>query len=372
MKDFYHGYTALSCEKGRAFFAGANTGRGFVGSYRALFPEGERLQRIYIIKGGAGTGKSTLMKKAAATAEKQGFPVEYYYCGSDPDSLDAVALDGRIVVADGTSPHTLDMKYPGACSSMIDVSRFWDEKALEEQRDSIIAYSERKAERYRAAYQYLRAAEILERELSKTVADALKMEKIRAWAERTAKKLCVGEARKALSNNPSSKSVYVGAITMKGLFSFDSYAKDAKHIYRICDRYGGSSFLLDALTRAFSARGMSSVRACAPINDKICGLYLPDIECWFTTEAPSENEEETTVNMRRFIDRETLASTKGRIRLALQCAESMLTEAASLLKEAGEQHFALEKIYSSSMDFRSLNRYENQILAEISGKLTTG
>ena len=55
-------------------FAGANTGRGFVSFYDTIFPEDE-LDGLYIIKGGAGTGKSTFMKKLGTLALKNGYKV---------------------------------------------------------------------------------------------------------------------------------------------------------------------------------------------------------------------------------------------------------------------------------------------------------
>ena len=42
------------------FFLGGNTGSGFAGYYTG---ERERADRVFLIKGGPGTGKSSLMKK---------------------------------------------------------------------------------------------------------------------------------------------------------------------------------------------------------------------------------------------------------------------------------------------------------------------
>lgn len=45
----------------------------------------------FILKGGAGTGKSSLMKKIAAEFEPTE-DVTRFYCSSDPASLDAIVL----------------------------------------------------------------------------------------------------------------------------------------------------------------------------------------------------------------------------------------------------------------------------------------
>ena len=65
------------------FFIGANTARGFVNDADDIF---SGLKKLYILKGGPGTGKSTWMKRAAEKAEKAGYPVERYFCSSDSSS----------------------------------------------------------------------------------------------------------------------------------------------------------------------------------------------------------------------------------------------------------------------------------------------
>ncbi|MBQ9980399.1 MAG: hypothetical protein IJP23_05020 [Oscillospiraceae bacterium] len=87
------------------YFFGANSGAGFypLTDYVVDFAN---LNRVYLLKGGAGCGKSTFMKKVAAAAEAAGERVEYYRCSSDPDSLDAIKIPGRkAVIADATPPH---------------------------------------------------------------------------------------------------------------------------------------------------------------------------------------------------------------------------------------------------------------------------
>ncbi|MBQ4120809.1 MAG: hypothetical protein IJD35_02210, partial [Clostridia bacterium] len=51
-----------------SYFAALNSHRGFCSYFPVLFAP----YRRYIIKGGPGCGKSTLMKKIAQTAEEKG------------------------------------------------------------------------------------------------------------------------------------------------------------------------------------------------------------------------------------------------------------------------------------------------------------
>lgn len=73
------------------FFLGGNTPEGFV----SLFDEITGLYKdyvSYVIKGGPGTGKSTMMKKCASEARAFEPYLERIHCSSDPNSLDAVNL----------------------------------------------------------------------------------------------------------------------------------------------------------------------------------------------------------------------------------------------------------------------------------------
>ena len=61
------------------YFLGANSPAGFYSLYDHLLPP-ERARAIYILKGGPGCGKSTLMRKIGAWAEESGLETEYILC----------------------------------------------------------------------------------------------------------------------------------------------------------------------------------------------------------------------------------------------------------------------------------------------------
>ena len=88
-------------------FLGANTSRGF----RSLYEEavsGLAPERLYVLKGSAGCGKSGLMKRIADHAAERGRSVIRVLCSGDPDSLDGVALpELGFAFFDGTSPFKL-------------------------------------------------------------------------------------------------------------------------------------------------------------------------------------------------------------------------------------------------------------------------
>lgn len=85
----------------KTYFLGSNTAYGFFGDFSHL-----TRGKTVILKGGAGTGKSTLMKKVNEIALDAGFMTETYRCSSDVSSFDAVFVPSKnFAVIDGTSPH---------------------------------------------------------------------------------------------------------------------------------------------------------------------------------------------------------------------------------------------------------------------------
>lgn len=87
------------------FYLGANSPGGFYSLYDELLRP-EEARSIYILKGGPGCGKSSLMRRVGAAMEEHGLDVEYIVCSGDPDSLDAVVIPTlKTALVDGTAPH---------------------------------------------------------------------------------------------------------------------------------------------------------------------------------------------------------------------------------------------------------------------------
>ena len=74
------------------YFAAANGYKGFKSYFPTIFNPRE-YDKIFILKGGPGTGKSTIMKSIANELYDNGAKVESIHCSSDPQSLDGVIID---------------------------------------------------------------------------------------------------------------------------------------------------------------------------------------------------------------------------------------------------------------------------------------
>lgn len=73
-----------------------------------------RMNRRMMIKGLAGTGKSTIMRALGEEAEQRGFDVLYGWCGLDPTGVDLVQFpELSLSVFDATAPHEYEPEREG-------------------------------------------------------------------------------------------------------------------------------------------------------------------------------------------------------------------------------------------------------------------
>lgn len=134
-------------------FPGSNTPDGFYSFYRQGL---EEMERVFVLKGGPGTGKSTLMRKIAYNLTERGYDVEMWQCSSDNDSIDGVIIPNlKIAVVDGTSPHTVDPVYPGAVDEIVNLGDHWNREILHENKEDIISLTGAISANFGAAYEEL-------------------------------------------------------------------------------------------------------------------------------------------------------------------------------------------------------------------------
>lgn len=110
--DLLYQVPANNCEGGYVErFFGANTPDGSVNIVPKLL---DRVSKRFFLKGRAGTGKSTFMRKVVKACEDHGVDVEIYRCSFDPESIDMVlAPDLNACIFDSTGPHEFFPEHGG-------------------------------------------------------------------------------------------------------------------------------------------------------------------------------------------------------------------------------------------------------------------
>lgn len=338
------------------YFAGGNTPLGFYSLYDYIIPVGEA-ERIYLIKGGPGTGKSTFMKKIGTYFLDKHENVEYMWCSSDPDSLDGVVLKNRrIAFIDGTAPHMIDPKFPGAVDEIIDLGKYFDREKLIKQKNEIISYNKKISNEFEHAYNYLKCAAILNESLSRIVGTndlGININEV----------LDVINIKKNNDRKGRIRKLFGSAITSKGLINkLNDLSIHLNNIYLVNCNQG---YNVDKIVAGISAK----------ITDNgydVTELYCPMKPDKGPEHIISFDADVGVFTCNKYHDFAWLKNNRGSkvISLDLQSAnlsiddrwdiisediESSINKSICYLKSAKELHDELESFYIESMEHDAVN-----------------
>lgn len=355
---------------GVSFFLGANTPGGFYSLFDELY-DAEKGWRLYIIKGGPGTGKSSLMKKIAAEADKRGYFCERIYCSSDPNSLDGVIIPSlKISVADGTSPHVLEPVYPGVSEVIVDLGAFRDDKELIKNSAQIIKLTKENKAKHAECTRFLNAAGGARMDIVKTAALALDLEKTESFISH----LAAREFGAGSSGRGKIKRRFLSAVTPEGVSVFyDTTDALAERKIILHDDIGlASGIITEALCETAAACGYDVIKCLCPLSPdtKADHIIVPELSLGiFTSNRYHTFQSETakSVQCSRFLIKSEMRLHKNRLSFTKKAYNEMISEALLRLKEAKAIHDELEKYYISAMDFDALGEHSEKLISEIFG-----
>lgn len=361
----------------KRFFAASNSSHGFHNDYPRCFGEESGVDRLYAIKGGPGTGKSYLMRSIARRAEAKGYDVTYYYCSSDPSSLDGIRMTKSgapcLAVIDGTPPHTWEPMLAGAREELIDLGAFWQSERLQRELSLIRSLSTEKAACYRRAYQYLAGCgkiNAVAEDLTATFADRPKLER------------CAHRILRDLPGAPVFAEIpaRLRAISMKGTVTFDTLRRMAEshingQVIWIEDHYGLAYELTAILLEHSREKGGEVWVSGDPVHThKVDGLYYPATGLCILVASQTDllpsgggNGFERVLSLRRYADPTALSLARKDLRETMHAEASLKRGAADWLMKAAKYHFDLEKIYAAAMDFKTKEAHDLELINKLFG-----
>ena len=347
------------------YFAAANTANGFVGWFDDIF-DPRSLDFIYIIKGGSGTGKSTLMKKVAAKATERGAECEYFYCSSDPTSLDGIIMTmpkgKRLAMLDGTAPHTRDPKFPGATEEIVNLGEYWCDDILRGQKKEIFSLSDKKSALFTGAYEDFRAAAAIYSMQLAEVKKYLLSDKLNNACTRLLKQRMSECHFKGGASRVNIRAL--SALSTKGEVHFDSFS-DCERVCLAVDFMDTTPFLFDALIEAAVTLKLDYDKAPMPLCPHLTeAIRFPQIS--MSVVSTSEKSDIKPINMSRFVDRAAMYDLDRHRRRLLRKTVRELTESGlDKLRLVNTVHASIEKIYIGAMDFTRLEEAGEKLIQRI-------
>lgn len=350
------------------YFACGNTAKGFQNLFASNL---QYLEKIFILKGGPGNGKSTFMKLIGAQF-KERYMVEYIHCSSDSNSLDGVIIrELGVGIVDGTAPHVIEPNVPGCIEEYVNLGAAWDTKKLKENQAEIVRIQEQIAQCYPRAYDAFARGIKVHDEWETVYIKNMDFDKANEITETV-----ISDVLKDSGFQKESKIYhrFFGAATCSGTVDYvEGLIEHMKHRYFIKGRPGsGKSTLLKKLLVRAQMKGLDvEVYHCGFDPNSLDMILLPELETViFDSTAPHEyfpsRDTDVVVDMYKELitegtdekNAEKLADITARYKACVQ-------EGISYLKKAKELHDELESYYIYATDFKVVELMREQVLADI-------
>lgn len=356
----------------RNLFPGGNTSQGFYSYYDYILGQKEA-ESIICLKGGPGVGKSSFMKSIGEYFLEKGEDVDYFWCSSDPNSLDGILLKQRkIALMDGTSPHMIDPKTPGAVDFILNLGEYWDGAALKKIKSYIMQSNQKIKSWFGYAYNNIRAASALQESLRDTYQNAMLPGELYKEA--------AGIIHREFSHyeilmaEGSRKKYFATAITPEGFVNhLQNLIDNYKKIYCFTAPVGfETENILKLISENAIHRGFSVEEYYCPMmpEKKLEHLFIPDLQMAFITsnsyhDIVESSTEIQTVELREYIDWNKLDEQMEIIQYCEKTYEILLDQAIYFLRKAKQEHDRLEGYYLPNMNFEKIEQLKSEMIGKI-------
>lgn len=362
--------------KERHLFPGANSCYGFYSLYEHMVPP--QVKSKVILKGGPGTGKSTFMKRIGADLSAQQIDTEYQWCSSDNNSLDGVVGGrGQICVLDGTAPHVVDPRFPGAVDRIINLGEYWDAAMLKEQRGNIQKLTESIGLCFKRAYNRLAESQLALSEWISYIQEACDTQAVNRNILALAEEFLANRTR----SMAAPRHLFAGAISPGGIVcKADSLLESDFTVLGVKGSPGGGcKELMQYVVSQINLTGVyAEIFHCPFDPQKIDMIIIPDDKIALVDFSSYIIDYEAAWPVRKFkrfldfdqfLDQSALDSGAKVIFSSRERFEAGIRAAIAQIKTAKDFHDELESYYVPAMDFERIEEVRQELLEELVAEL---
>lgn len=349
----------------KSYYLGGMTPNGFSTKLNELVDNPNYF--TYILKGGPGTGKSSIMKKIAGEFESAQ-DVTMFYCSSDPDSLDAIVLNSsKVIIVDGTPPHVFEPLFPGVCQKIINLGECWDESLLQEKKEEIIdAIRQNKSLMKKAAENSNILGDVCTRRIKKAE-EFINMAKISTFAN----DFCNEYFYKTCKSKGNLYIRQLSVMTRYGYSTRLETLKNYENIYVIKDNWFVAADTLIkliaevALEKGLDVRLSNCLLFGTTVREHLLidGLNLALISLNPLTKIT--DSEKKQIECGDFYDGDSMKEYDGLWLDNERQINELSDRSAKLLTDAKAAHDEIEKYYIHAMDFAALDQISDKFIADL-------
>ncbi|SNT09374.1 hypothetical protein SAMN05446037_103916 [Anaerovirgula multivorans] len=343
---------------------GGNTSLGFF-SYFHYIVDLKKANKVYFLKGGPGTGKSSMMKEVGHTMTEKGYDVEFHHCSADPESIDAIVIPKlKVAMLDGTAPHVMDPKYPGAIDTIVHLGDYWQEEGLRKNKDTVIESIDENSKIYKRVYKFLPAAKLIHDDIEWTYNQAMDFLKVNQLTNQIiARFFSEIETQEKIA---IERHLFGSAYTHIGHIDFaETYIDAADHIYFIKGFPGtGKSTLLEKLAVRAIEKGYDIEFYHTPlVPGKVESIVIPELNMAFTTNNKFKDKE--TFNLNQFLDIEKLNKYQKELEYSEVLFKKLIDDVVYNLQRTKKNHDLIEDYYVPNIQFEKIDTLREKLIEEI-------
>lgn len=348
--------------KVRRFFPGGNTSSGFYSYYDYIIEKDAN--RIFIIKGGPGVGKSSMMKDIAEEMLKRGYDVEYHHCSSDDHSVDGIVItDLNVAIIDGTAPHIIDPRNPGAVDEIVNLGDFWDIEKILSHKIEIIKTNQEVGKLFNRAYKYFASARSIYTDIEERFSEAMDFGRVNELTHKSIKEIF----KKVSISKTAGKArhLFGSAYTPSGWIDFTEHIlMDTKKVYYIKGDHGtGKSTFLKRIFNEAIARGLNVEVLHTPlIPEKIETVYIKDLNVGLTISDQFKEKNQQIYNLNSYLNTADLGKYDTILNEDKKIMNLLINTGLDNIKKAKQLHDVLEGYYIENMNFTEINKVKENII----------
>ncbi|SHJ82384.1 PRK06851 family protein [Tepidibacter formicigenes] len=346
-------------------FPGGNTSEGFYSYYDYLIENDAN--RIFVIKGGPGVGKSSMMKRIGHEMIKRGYDVEFHHCSSDNNSIDGIVIPKlRVAMVDGTAPHIVDPKNPGAVDEIIHLGDYWDLEKMKGNREEILKSNKEVGRLFQRAYKFLRACRPIAEDIVNKYKEAMDFGKVNVQTINLINKIFEN-----ITTEPKigkERHLFGSAITPNGHIEYtDTILNNIGKIYHVKGNMGtGKSTLLEKIYKQALLKGLDVEVYHTPlIPQKIETILIKDINIALTISKMYEQNNYKIIDLDKYIDNKIISKYKEELDYDKKMLNDLLQQGILNINRAKKEHDIMETYYIPNMKFEEIEKRKNEILKRI-------
>ena len=354
-------------KKCKKLWPGGNTTQGFYSYFDYII--NPKANRLFILKGGPGVGKSTFMKKISVKMSEKGYSIEEFYCSSSDNSLDALVIkELGVAFLDGTSPHMVDPKNPGVFDEIINLGDYLNTDLLVKNKEAIMSANKEVGICFTRAYKYLSTLNPFIQDIEKIYKESMNDHQFSRIHENLLKNTFkYADARNRIG---SSRHLFSRGITPSGIIDHQDTVFDFECINNITYIKGnwgtGWEILLEntakkAISLGYDVEIFHSPFAPSLIED----IVIPDLNIAITTKEKFMKSSSCIINLDSLADEQIIEKYREELEYDEKMFHELLNKSIEQIHKAKLAHDKLEDFYIPAMDFKAVNEMREKIIQRI-------